>query len=78
MAEFLIRLIPKPVSGRRPVALFKAAVRMWYKASTRSQCEAWLKFNVQESAINLNTGRQAGDAVYRDLVRALIGEKEGR
>ena len=77
MAEFLIRLIPKPVSGRRPVALFKAAVRMWYKVRQKI-CKAWLKFNVQESAINLNTGRQVGDAVYRDLVRALIGEKEGR
>eukprot|EP00972_Heterocapsa_arctica_P005454 805715-Heterocapsa_arctica.AAC.1 len=62
MAEFLIRLIPKPVTGRRPVAIFKSTVRMWYK----------------ESAINLNTGRQVGDAVYRDLIRALIGEKHGR
>eukprot|EP00972_Heterocapsa_arctica_P071163 10512663-Heterocapsa_arctica.AAC.1 len=31
MAELLIRLIPKPVSGRRAVALFKSTVRMWYK-----------------------------------------------
>eukprot|EP00972_Heterocapsa_arctica_P085678 12626254-Heterocapsa_arctica.AAC.1 len=31
MAEFLIRLIPKPVTGRRPVALFKSTARMWYK-----------------------------------------------
>eukprot|EP00972_Heterocapsa_arctica_P025942 3819245-Heterocapsa_arctica.AAC.1 len=41
MAEFLIRLIPKPVSGRRPVALFKSTVRMWYKVRQKI-CKAWL------------------------------------
>eukprot|EP00972_Heterocapsa_arctica_P064944 9587660-Heterocapsa_arctica.AAC.1 len=57
MAEFLVRLIPKPVTGRRPVALFKSTLRLWYKVR-QNICKAWLRFNVQEPAINLNTGRQ--------------------
>ena len=77
MAEFIVRLIPKLTGGRRPVAPFKAIVKLWYKVR-QPLLKEWMRSSVGEAAINLNAGMHIGDAVYRDMMRALVAEEEGK
>ena len=73
---FLMRLIPKPTSGVRSVALFRSLFRFWGKLRTPI-LRTWQRQCAQYAAFGMSQGRKASDAVFRSLTRALLGREQG-
>ena len=70
------KLIPKPSGGRRPIGFFPAALRLRGKARVRHAKE-WQNTVAADPAVNVQAGRNIGDSMWRSMLRAQCGVKEG-
>merc|ERR1711867_383984 len=68
--ELIVKLIPKPTGGLRPIGLFPTLVRLWGK-TRQPTIRAWLASSITDASMNMARGRRVGDASWRHKVLAL-------
>jgi hypothetical protein len=74
--EAVIRMLPKPRGGHRPIALFRSLFRAWGKARTPILA-AWAK-SLCTAVFAMSPGRRVTDGLYRDLCRALLSQVQAK
>ena len=74
--RLMVKMIPKPAGGFRPIGFFPSLVRLWGKA--RQQCiKNWAKINIQDGFINMAPNRRVGDSTWRHKVRSRLDASKG-
>ena len=74
--DLVVRLIPKPSGGSRPVILFRTLFRVWGKARACS-LQQWAATALAHPPSNNFSGRRPGDGVWRSLMQAEAAEEGG-
>ena len=77
VAALVVKLIPKPDGGRRPIGLYQEVFRVWSKAR-QPLVRAWQARFITDAVVHMQQGRQIGDAAWRARVRALDATDRGR
>ena len=72
----MVRMLPKPTRGFRPIGLFPTLIRVWGKLT--QLLKEWTRENEPDAAINMAAGRSTGDATWRHKMLAEQDKKEGR
>ena len=72
----LVRMLPKPTGGWRPIALLAAILRLYSKIRLQ-QVTAWAQANPFRSQVMV-TARTASDSVWRTQLRAGVARSESR
>jgi hypothetical protein len=70
--QAMIKMLPKPRGGHRPIALFKALYRLWGKARTPILSK-WAS-SLCTATFTMSPTRRVTDGLFRELVRSLIAQ----
>jgi hypothetical protein len=68
----VVKMIPKPRGGHRPIALFKAMFRLWGKARTKLLA-GWAT-SLCSATFTMSPTRRITDGIFRELVRSLLAQ----
>jgi hypothetical protein len=68
----MVKMIPKPRGGHRPIALFKAMFRLWGKARNRLLA-SWAT-SLCSATFTMSPTRRITDGIFRELVRSLLAQ----
>jgi hypothetical protein len=66
----MIKMLPKPRGGHRPIALFRALFRAWGKI--RTPLLAQWALHLQSQVFTMSPTRRITDILYREICRSLI------
>ena len=72
----LVRMLPKPTGGWRPIALLAALIRLYSKVRLQ-QVTAWVQSRPYRSQVMV-AHRTASDSVWRTQLRAGVARAESR
>jgi hypothetical protein len=72
--QAMIKMLPKPRGGHRPIALFKALYRLWGKART-PLLSTWAA-SLCSATFTMSPTRRITDGIFRELVRSLIAQSK--
>ena len=75
--DLIVKLIPKPAGGYRPIGLFPTLARLYGKAR-QSIIRHWMRENIKDATINMTSGRRVGDATWRHKVLSLLDADKKR
>jgi hypothetical protein len=70
----MVKRIPMPRGGHRPIALFKAMLRLWGKARTRLLAQ-WAT-SLCAATFTMSPTRRITDGIFRELVRSLLAQSQ--
>ena len=60
----IVKMLPKPTGGYRPIGLFPCLYRIWGK-TRQPIIRQWALENIPDAEINMAPGRWTGDATWR-------------
>ena len=77
-SQLVVKLLPKPTGGVRPIGLFRGLFRVWSRCR-QHLARAWQASRSKDlQQWNMLPGRQIGDACWRAMVRARCLKQQGK
>ena len=75
-ASLLVRLLAKPISGFRPIGLYRGLFRIWSRGRVEVMRE-WQQEHAGDGEVGMAPHRHCGDSVWRSQIRSIVNDGKG-